>query len=69
MKKSDYENSFEYVSFSLDFLLMFLYIHCHFFIMSHSYDNWCCSVELMESLDSPPKAMVFSIYAETIDIA
>jgi hypothetical protein len=28
-----------------------------------------CSAELMESLDSPPKAMVFPVYAETIAIA
>ena len=28
-----------------------------------------CSVKLMESLDFPPKAMVYHVYAETIVIA
>ena len=28
-----------------------------------------CNTELMESLDSPPKAMAFPVYAETIAIA
>jgi hypothetical protein len=28
-----------------------------------------CGAELMESLDSPPKAMVLPVYAETIAIA
>jgi hypothetical protein len=28
-----------------------------------------CSIELMESLDSPPKAMVLPIYAKTIAMA
>jgi hypothetical protein len=45
--------------FLLEFFLSFL---AHMII-------GVCSAELMESLDAPPQAMMFLVYAETIAIA